>query len=361
MHSSLVRPVFKVDDLVEIDIFTSDKDGKGEFLGIYKVNVSEIAGQGEVDSWYTLQKRSKKSNVSGKIHLRLLYTVVDKQDAFINIRGITDIKTKSMMYVKVKFGSSKTKTSAHQSSPDATPSINFSEDEALVVPFDETESAIKFYLIDQSNRRAKLGVAQVLVSDLKRDEITELTTSFISTKKKDVKIGEMELKISIGDDMEAMEEAARVSQAALDKKRKKKDKRSKSSKRKSSRKSFDSEAPSDSEFDSEDSITESEFTTDDDESDSDYDGGGRRKSNDSRKSIDGRKSVDNRKNSSEYGNSPSGNGGWQSKEDLWPDQEDEDSYMRYVPNQFEARKMKNDGSAPSTKPPNFLHSLPHNT
>lgn len=314
--------------MVEIDLFTTEKDGKGEFLGLYKVNVSEIAGQGEVDAWYTLQKRTKKSNVSGKIHLRLLYTVVDKQDAFINITSISDIKTKSMMYVKIKFGSSKTKTLSHQSSPDAQPSLDLSHDEAIVLPFDETESAIKFYLIDQSNRRSKLGVAQVLVSDLKHDEITEITTSFMSTKKKDLKIGEMALRVSIGDDLEAMEEATRASQAALDKKRKKKDKRSSKKASKSSRKSMDSEAQSEGEFDSDDSLTESNFSASDSESDSDFDS--HRKSMDGRKSVDGRKSIDNRKTSSEYGNAPSPRGGFQAKEDLWPDQEDEDSYMRYV-------------------------------
>lgn len=329
--------------MIEIDLFTSEKDGKGEFLGLYKVNVGEIVGRGEVDTWYTLQKRSKKSNVSGKLHLRILYTVVDKQDAYINIRGIRDVKVKSMMYVKVKFGSGKTKTGARQSTPEETPSIDFSEDEALVLPFDETESSIKFYLIDQNNRRSKLGVAQVLVSDLKRDEITELTAVFVSTKKKDVVVGEMELKVSIGDDLKAMEEAARASQAAMDKKKRKKDKRDKrSSKKKSKSKSGADESESEFDDDSEmsDSMTESEFysDTDDEESSDAFESprhrssSGSRKSVDSRKSIDGRKSVGDRKNSSEFVSSS--NGGWQTKEDLWPDQEDEDSYMSRLPSNF---------------------------
>lgn len=218
-------PVTKLSELVEIDLFSQDKDGKGEFLGLYKVNVGDLVGQGEVDAWYTLQKRTKKSNVSGKIHLRLLYTTVEKQDIYIDIKSAQSLSIKSTLYVKVKFGSGKGRTTNSDPNDDEP---DWSADKPLVMPYDETEKAIKFYLIDQDKGRAKIGVGQILVADLVLDELNNIYVPLMSLKKKDLPIGNLHVRISIGDDLETVLAASSSTPAAAaPKKSKKKKKKSK--------------------------------------------------------------------------------------------------------------------------------------
>jgi small GTP-binding protein len=235
------RPVYRIGDLVEIDLFTSEKDGKGEFLGLYKVNVGDLVGQGEVDAWYTLQKRTKKSNVTGKIHLRLLYNVVDKQDVYIDIKEAQGIAVKSTFYIKVKFGAGKGRTSNSASGDE---NADWSADKPLVMPFDETEKSIKFYLIDQDNRRAKVGIAQVPLVDLKMEELNDLRVPLISLKKKDLQVGELHVRISVGDDLETLAAQASSSSSSTTsaKKKKKSSKKSKKKKRGDGGDDDDSEA-----------------------------------------------------------------------------------------------------------------------
>ena len=49
-----------------------DKNAKGHCLGYIEVNLNNIADLVERQEWYTLEKRSKKDKVSGKILLTLV-------------------------------------------------------------------------------------------------------------------------------------------------------------------------------------------------------------------------------------------------------------------------------------------------
>ena len=84
-------------DLLELNVCTASKGGKEEFLGmnmviyvcimligLYKFNLEDIFDRGEIDQWWTLQKRTSRSTVSGKIHLKMLYTLLEKQDLYID-------------------------------------------------------------------------------------------------------------------------------------------------------------------------------------------------------------------------------------------------------------------------------------
>jgi Ras-related protein Rab-11A len=308
-NESFVLPVYKASDLVEIDLFTSDADGKGEFLGLYRVNVGDLMGQGEVDSWYTLQKRTKKSNVTGKIHLRLVYNTVDKQDAYIDIKSARNVPVKSTLYVKVKFGAGKGRTSNSDPNDDEP---DWSSDKPLVLPYDDTEKSIKFYLIDQDKGRAKLGVGQILVADLKMDELNNLYVPIISLKKKDQQVGELHVRISIGDDLETVLAASSSSSAAAGGGKKKKgSKKSKKSKRKRGGGGGGGGGADDDESDSMDgseSLTESGISDDSSDMESSR-GGGRARS------------------------SSKGNRLSMMRDDgaKWSDEEDEDSIMGGMP------------------------------
>lgn len=336
----------RLDDLIEIELFTAEKDGKGEFLGLYKLNVGEIVGQGEVETWYTLQKKTKKSKVSGKIHLRLFYTSVEKQDVYIDIQEVAEMRMKTQVYVKLKLGAGKAKTSVKsvEGAPESPASVEWSGEQPIQLPFDETEQAIKFWLIDATNRRAKLGVAQILLSDIKMDEITDLTAIFVSTKKKEQQIAEMRLRISIGDDIEAMERAAAVSaEAELElstSKRRKKEKREKKERKKREgeekkrRKKGGAKCDEDSSMGSEWTNSGESETDASETSMGESDGGSSESEGGRRRS----KSFSSSKNQRESTFSTSGTspraGVQQTKDNLWPDQEDEDSYMSRMPSNF---------------------------
>jgi hypothetical protein len=56
-----------------IQVWDYDTVGRNDFLGQYTVPLRSLTAGEPVDAWYTLQKRSAKSHISGDIHLILLY------------------------------------------------------------------------------------------------------------------------------------------------------------------------------------------------------------------------------------------------------------------------------------------------
>jgi len=293
--------VHRLDDLIEIDLFTHEKDGKGEFLGLYKVNVGDLVNQGEVDTWYTLQKRTKKSHVSGKLHLRMLYTLVDKQDIYLEIKSAKDVAVRSSYYVKAKLGSGKGKT-ANSNAADEQPEWN--DPKPIVMPYDETEKFIKLYLIDQDNRRAKVGIGQISLQDLKMDELHDLFIPLISLKKKDQVVGELHVRLSIGDDLDT---ASAHSAAATSKKGKKSGKKKG---KKSGKKKGGADGSGDDDDDSD--MSESQASDSEDLESSSASSSSKKRSRSS--------STTNTLSSSRN-----------QKEELWSDEEDEDAILGGMP------------------------------
>jgi small GTP-binding protein len=260
-----------------------------------------LVGNGEVDSWYTLQKRTKRSNVTGKIHLKLLYTTVDKQDVYIDIKGTRDLSIKSTLYVKVKFGEGKGRTSERKSGLE---DADWSDDKPLVMPYDETEKAIKFYVIDQDNRRSKVGIAQLPLSEVNMDEITDVWLPLLSLKKKDQQVGEMRVRVAVGDDVEALNAASPSASSSAPPSSKSKRKKEKKSKR-SKKKKKSGATGDDDESEMSDSMSESQASSGGSESESD--------SMSSSASSSRRSSISARSTSRDDG--------------PWTDDEDEDSIL----------------------------------
>lgn len=49
-----------------------DKNAKGHCLGFFEINLNNIADLVKREDWYTLEKRSKKDKVAGKVLLSVL-------------------------------------------------------------------------------------------------------------------------------------------------------------------------------------------------------------------------------------------------------------------------------------------------
>lgn len=195
--------VKKLDESVKVEVFHHKKGASDAFLGQYKFTVREVAERGEVDSWFTLQKRSKSSKVKGKIHLRITWDGYQvPTDLFVFVRearNIANLTKKSSLITSLRFGDYESQT---QTATGVTPKW----EEAIQFPWDEKA---KEMLVEVRDDVTGEKLASTKVSTKSIDD-TMRKGQWYELKGKSGKGAEIFLKLSFDEEGKPKEEKKKM-------------------------------------------------------------------------------------------------------------------------------------------------------
>eukprot|EP01129_Flabellula_baltica_P007914 TRINITY_DN310_c0_g1_i2.p1 TRINITY_DN310_c0_g1~~TRINITY_DN310_c0_g1_i2.p1 ORF type:complete len:1279 (-),score=344.19 TRINITY_DN310_c0_g1_i2:4-3840(-) len=146
------------EEVIQLDVWDKDKNGK-DFLGKYEIPLSLVLdASGELDQWFELQKRSKKSTVSGRIRIQCSFFTKDEDVKFLRESSKkSGLKSSILGLSKSKKDKRKSQKMDIQTNVNITPElIDISVESDKDLPFTpKAGDTFYFTLIEAKNLAAK--------------------------------------------------------------------------------------------------------------------------------------------------------------------------------------------------------------
>eukprot|EP01129_Flabellula_baltica_P014456 TRINITY_DN6917_c0_g1_i1.p1 TRINITY_DN6917_c0_g1~~TRINITY_DN6917_c0_g1_i1.p1 ORF type:complete len:942 (-),score=196.83 TRINITY_DN6917_c0_g1_i1:743-3568(-) len=193
------------------ELFDYDKRGKDKFLGQVKIMVHEAVEE-RIDQWFELEKRSKKSRVSGRLHLRINFRAEQVKKAFskevleyfyVKFIGAQGLKQKEgVNYYAKGYIPYYEETQEYQTS--SSPGPEPSWEEKVKFKLDGETENLQVQLFQSGSKDDKMiGCVQINASHARSKDLNFSEWFFMKKNPKDKrvneKIGQIHLGVYVGD------------------------------------------------------------------------------------------------------------------------------------------------------------------